>query len=158
MKKLSTLMLLSAGALAMACSKSSDREPETASIGYRGSPSAPDGNDMRDRAGMRDSADMTPASGTRSAADQIARARCDREQQCDNVGADKAYSSMQDCLARIQNDWKEELNARECPGGINQYELNECMAQIRAEACGNPFDTLSRLAECTAGQICIEEP
>jgi hypothetical protein len=101
---------------------------------------------------------MTPASGTRPASEQIARARCDREQECGNIGADKSYSSSQDCLARIQNDWREDLNARECPGGINQHQLDECMAQVRAEACGNPFDTLARITECTQGQICIEEP
>ena len=139
-------MLVATATLALACNKSSDREAETASKSTRTSPSE------------FNNYEMTPASGTRPAADQIARARCDREQKCSNIGADKTYSSMQDCLARIQNDWKDDLNARECPGGINQHELDECMGQIRAEACGNPFDTLARITECTQGQICIERP
>jgi hypothetical protein len=101
---------------------------------------------------------MTPAARSRSAAEQLAQARCEREQQCGNVGPDKTFSSAQDCLVRIQSDWKDELNARECPGGINQHELNECMTQVRAEACSNPFDTLARITECTSGQICIEKP
>ena len=101
---------------------------------------------------------MTPAARSRSAAEQIAQARCEREKECGNIGADKTFSSSQDCLARIQNDWKDDLNARECPGGINQHELNECMAQVRAEACANPFDTLARITECTSGQICVEKP
>jgi hypothetical protein len=101
---------------------------------------------------------MTPAARTRSAAEQIAQARCDRERECDNIGADKSFSSRQDCLVRIQSDWKDDLNARECPGGINQRQLDECVAQVRAESCGNPFDTLARITECTAGQICIEKP
>ncbi len=100
---------------------------------------------------------MAPASRTRTAAEQIAQARCEREQQCGNIGKDQTYSSSQDCLARIQNDWKDELNARECPGGINEKELNECLTQVRAEACSNPFDTLARVTECTSGQICIEQ-
>ena len=101
---------------------------------------------------------LTPASRTRSAAEQLAQARCQREEQCGNIGNDKTYSSSQDCLARIQNDWKEELNARACPGGINQHELNECLKQVRDEACANPFDTLARITECTSRQICIEAP
>jgi hypothetical protein len=101
---------------------------------------------------------MTPASRTRSAAEQLAEARCQRENQCGNIGADKTYSSKQDCLARIQSDWKEDLNARACPGGINQHELNECLEQVRSEACANPFDTLARVTECTSRQICIEQP
>ena len=101
---------------------------------------------------------MTPASRTRSAAEQIAQARCQRENQCGSIGANKTYSSQQDCLARIQNDWKEDLNARQCPGGINQHELDECLEQVRSEACANPFDTLARVTECTSRQICIEQP
>jgi hypothetical protein len=136
-----TITVLGA-ALALACNKSFERQPEMASTTSSVDPSPR----------------MTPASGTRPASEQIARARCDREQECGNIGADKSYSSSQDCLARIQNDWREDLNARECPGGINQHQLDECMAQVRAEACGNPFDTLARITECTQGQICIEEP
>lgn len=100
---------------------------------------------------------MTAASGTHSAQEQIASARCEREQTCGNIGDNKSYSSSQDCLARIRADWKDDLNARECPGGVNNHELNECLQQIRAEACGNPFDTLARITECTSGQICIEK-
>jgi hypothetical protein len=80
--------------------------------------------------------------------------RCQREQACDNVGPDKKYLSAGDCLTRIRSDWKDDLNARECPGGVNQHQLDQCLSKIRAEDCGSPFDTLSRLTECTAGQIC----
>jgi hypothetical protein len=100
---------------------------------------------------------MTPASRTRSAAEQLAHARCEREQTCGNIGNDKTYSSSEDCVTRVSNDWKDDLNARECPGGINQQQLDECMAQIRAEACSSPFDTLARITECTSAQICIEQ-
>ena len=101
---------------------------------------------------------MTPASRSRSAAEQIAESRCEREQQCGNIGKDKTFSSSQDCLARIQSDWKADLNSRACPGGINQKELDQCLGQVRAEACANPFDTLARVTECTVAQICIEQP
>ena len=101
---------------------------------------------------------MTPASRARSASEQIAAARCAREQQCGNVGKDETFSSQGDCFQRIQNDWKDDLNARACPGGVNQHELDECLAQVREESCDNPFDSLARIAECTQGQICIEQP
>jgi Family of unknown function (DUF6184) len=130
-------LTVAALACAIGCSKTSEREPASA-------PSS-------DRS-------LAPASRTRSAAEQIAAARCEREQECGNVGQDKTFSSRLDCLARIQNDWKEDLNARACPGGINQHELDECMTQIRGEACENPFDTLARITQCTQGQICIEQP
>jgi hypothetical protein len=93
---------------------------------------------------------------THSAAESIAEARCAREDRCTNVGSDKKYSSVQDCLARVRDDWKEDLNARQCPGGANETQLNECLDAIRHEDCSSPFDTLARLSECTAGQICVD--
>ncbi|MGC4087660.1 MAG: DUF6184 family natural product biosynthesis lipoprotein [Polyangiaceae bacterium] len=91
---------------------------------------------------------------TRSATESIAESRCQREERCENVGESKKYSSMSDCLTRIRADWKDDLNARECPGGVKDAQLDECLGKIRAEECNSPFDTLSRVAECTSGQIC----
>jgi hypothetical protein len=91
---------------------------------------------------------------TKSASSSIAEARCAREDRCENVGNDKKYSSTQDCLNRIKADWADDLNARECPGGVNDDQLDECLKEVRHEECSSPFDTLSRIAECTASQIC----
>lgn len=133
-------VMLALSALSLACSQETEREPVSAQ--HQNAPPA----------------GMTPASRTRSAAEQIAVSRCEREKACGNVGDDKTYSSSPDCLSRIRDDWKEDLNSRECPGGINQHELDECVSQIRAESCGNPFDALARITECTQDQICVEKP
>ena len=93
---------------------------------------------------------------THSAVDSIAEARCAREDHCSNVGKDKKYASVHDCETRIRDDWKDDLNARQCPGGTKESQLNECLSAIRSEDCSNPFDTLSRLSACTAGQICVD--
>lgn len=127
------------------CSKAQAPEPATAR------------DESGPLAGSAPTQGLTPAARTRTAAEQIAQSRCEREQQCGNIGKDQTYSSTQDCLTRISNDWKDDLNARDCPGGINQKEFDECLQQVRGEACSNPFDTLARLTECTAGQICVEQ-
>jgi hypothetical protein len=124
---LSTLTLL------FACEKSNDPEPMTPAS----SPVV-----------------ETPRSATASAAQSIAQSRCEREQRCQNIGGEKKFSSMDDCLTRVRTDWKDDLNARECPGGINRPQLDECLTEIRNEDCSSPFDTLERVAACTSGQIC----
>jgi hypothetical protein len=91
---------------------------------------------------------------TASATNSIAESRCAREERCENIGENKKFSSNDDCMARIRADWKDDLNARECPRGVNQPELRECLTEIRNEDCSSPFDTLSRVAACTSGQIC----
>jgi hypothetical protein len=121
--------------LAAACSK--DNEPAADANSVRNEPVTP-----------------TPASATRSAVEAIVQSRCTREQTCKNIGDGEKYSTASDCYARIRNDWKDDLNARECPGGIDESQLDQCLAKIRAEDCGNPFDTLSRVTECTVAQIC----
>lgn len=91
-----------------------------------------------------------------SATESIAEARCARESRCDNVGPEKTYSSMEDCIIRVRSDWSDELSARECKTGVNETQLNECLNEVREEECSSPFDTLERVAACTAGQICAD--
>jgi uncharacterized protein DUF6184 len=92
-----------------------------------------------------------------SATESIAEARCARESRCDNVGADKKYSSMEDCIIRIRADWKDDLSARECKSGVNETQLNACLNSVREEECSSPFDTLERVTACTAGKICADK-
>lgn len=95
-----------------------------------------------------------PRAETASATESIAESRCAREERCQNIGDNRKFSSADDCIARVRADWKDDLNARECPAGVNQPELRECLTEIRNEDCSSPFDTLSRVAACTSGQIC----
>jgi hypothetical protein len=133
--------LVVCGGLALACNKTSESAP-----------SATAQNPVNDEAAQH----MTAASGTHSATEQIAAARCQREQACGNIGNDKSYASSAACLSKVREDWRDELNARECPGGVNAHELDECLTEIKGEACANPFDTLARMTECTQGQICLD--
>jgi hypothetical protein len=42
-----------------------------------------------------------------------------------------------DCVARIRSDWRDDLNARECPGGVDERQLDECLTEIRSEECAS---------------------
>lgn len=89
-----------------------------------------------------------------SAMESIAEARCARDSRCDNIGPEKRYSSMEDCVARVREDWRSELDQRSCPAGIVDEQLDECLNAVRSEECSSPFDTLERVTECTQSQIC----
>ena len=84
----------------------------------------------------------------------IATARCDREATCNNVGADKKWATRDACLADLGEDLVDELNLSECPGGIVQKELDECLAEIKNESCNNPIDKIERLAACRESDLC----
>lgn len=115
------------------------------------------GSDV-DGDGRRDHDHDHPAPGaaaaTHNAIDAIADARCDREAECENVGAGRRYASRGECVSAVRADWADELTPYECPGGVDHAELDECVAQIRDEECMNPFDTLARMVECRSGDIC----
>jgi Family of unknown function (DUF6184) len=84
----------------------------------------------------------------------ITSARCEREQRCDNVGPGKKWESEGECETKTRAEWREDLNKYECPQGIVQAELDECLVNIREESCGNPFDTIARAVQCNASDIC----
>jgi hypothetical protein len=92
---------------------------------------------------------LTPVTVT-----QIADARCEREQKCGNIGADKDYTSKQLCTQKISEEWRDELNTYECPGGVVTKELSECLDEIKNEDCSSPFDTLGRVVACRSSDIC----
>jgi hypothetical protein len=92
--------------------------------------------------------------GTSLAVHRITHARCEREARCDNVGAGKHYESNDMCEEKTKQEWADDLNKYECPRGIKETKLEECLKDIREEACGNPLDTVSRWISCNPSGIC----
>lgn len=84
----------------------------------------------------------------------IVSARCQREARCNNVGADKRWASSEACRGDLTAKGRDDLRASECPGGVVQKELQECLAEIQNEDCNNPLDTLGRLAACRSSDLC----
>ena len=123
------------GLFGAACSKSNDREPA-----------------------------MQPASGTkadpatRPAAMEgiqlISEARCDREVRCGGVGSGETYETRDQCVGDLKNDGYEDLDAKACPKGLDERELEQCLSEIQAERCGAPLDTLERLVACRSASLC----
>jgi uncharacterized protein DUF6184 len=107
---------------------------------------------------------MRPASGTkadpatRPAAMEgiqlISEARCDREVRCGGVGPDKTYETRDQCVADLKNDGYEDLDAKACPRGLDERQLDQCLSEIHAERCGAPLDTLERLVACRSAGLC----
>ena len=161
-----TIALVAAAVGFGACQKhDSDREPVASVNESRSGESVASSQDMNERhtntnnpTNGTDEPSTNAANAVRggqsSAVSAITAARCEREQKCNNIGADKKFKTTGDCVNTIRNNWKDDLNARECPGGVVQKELDECLDAIRKEDCNNPFDTLSRVMACRESDIC----
>ncbi|NUP12156.1 MAG: hypothetical protein HOW73_39420 [Polyangiaceae bacterium] len=114
--------------------------------------------ESRDIKGERTKPTPAAAGVSESAVKAIALARCEREQRCNNVGEGKKWKDSSQCNADISKDVRDDLNAEDCPGGVDQKELTECLSEIRNEDCGNPLDKLERVAACRESDICKATP
>lgn len=90
------------------------------------------------------------------AIDRIVAARCAREAACNNVGADKHFATRDACSVKLKADMRDDLNAKDCPRGIDAKELNECLVEIKNEDCNNPIDMIGRLAACRTSDLCLK--
>ncbi len=90
------------------------------------------------------------------AVERIADARCDHEQKCNNVGKGQTYASREECKQKLVSDTSNDLNATSCPKGLDQDALNRCVNAINNEGCSVSLDTLSRMADCRSGAICMK--
>jgi len=88
------------------------------------------------------------------ALDKIVGARCDREMKCGNVGGDKKFSTRDACMSEVKKEFSDDINAEECPAGVDGKELSECLTEARNEDCANPFDTIGRVAACRTSDLC----
>jgi hypothetical protein len=86
---------------------------------------------------------------------QLTARRCEREFDCNNVGAGKRYEDNAACEREVSHDLQSELRPANCTYGVRGDRLNECLQELRNEKCGNPLDTVSRLATCRTGRICL---
>jgi hypothetical protein len=100
---------------------------------------------------------VTAAQNTadQKAVDRIADARCDHEQRCNNIGQGQKYASRDECKHKLSSDTSNDLNAANCPKGLDQDALNRCVNAINNETCSVSIDTLSRMADCRTGAICM---
>jgi len=87
---------------------------------------------------------------------ELATAQCDREQACSNIGNGAKYVSREVCMEQIRGNTANDLNAYNCPGGIDRHGLNQCLSAIKGEECNHPLDTISRVDKCRTGALCIK--
>jgi len=84
----------------------------------------------------------------------ITEARCNRAMACNDIGDGKSYADFQACSREIGRDTGITLRSEKCPNGILTDRLSSCLDEINTERCGNPLDTLERVAACRKGMLC----
>lgn len=88
--------------------------------------------------------------------DRIADARCAHDQKCNNVGQGQKFASLDVCKQQRSSDTSNDLNATNCPRGLDQDAINRCMNAIQNEPCSTSLDTLSRVVDCRTDALCMK--
>ena len=101
---------------------------------------------------------MRPASSTvvesDRAVEKMAKANCDREQACANIGSGRRYQTRELCTGTFEREKFEELGFGKCLLGIDYLQLDLCMREISSENCNSPLDTLESLGACRSSKLC----
>ena len=88
--------------------------------------------------------------------DEMASARCDREDGCKNVGAGQKFASRDVCVDQMRGSVGNELNPQNCSLGIDRKHFDRCITAIRLEECDHPLDTLARMQKCLMSDMCLK--
>jgi hypothetical protein len=101
--------------------------------------------------------DSKHATRVSKAVQSITQALCARADTCGRIGRPHQHGSVARCEKAVSLEWREELNQYECPGGVVEDELDECIAELLDEDCTSPVDTLASFIACRASDICNEQ-
>jgi hypothetical protein len=106
----------------------------------------------------RSAASVDPAQAhDASVVGRLSSARCDREAACGNVGDGKSYASRQVCMDKLRGDTANDINSYQCPRGVDDAAVQDCLRAIGGEECGaHPIEAITRMDKCRSGAMCMK--
>lgn len=85
---------------------------------------------------------------------RIAEARCAREERCQEIGEGKRFADRDACMSYVLDHSRVDLSSANCPGGIVEKELQECIEAVDAQQCGSTIDHAMRIIACRSSDMC----
>jgi hypothetical protein len=102
-------------------------------------------------------AQPAPVESPALAVEDLALARCEREQRCDRIGANDTnatFPTKEECVIAARADLADDITPAVCPNGAPVAEVEDCVEELRADDCDNPSDTIQRVVACRVAEIC----
>ncbi|HVJ15565.1 MAG TPA: DUF6184 family natural product biosynthesis lipoprotein [Polyangiaceae bacterium] len=101
---------------------------------------------------------MVPAAGTTQAIDKgimdLANARCDRQQRCNNIGPNAKYSSRDHCMSVQGGEARDKLQG--CTHGVDQDDMRQCLTAIQNQDCSGLFSDVGEDKACGMDDLCAD--
>jgi hypothetical protein len=88
--------------------------------------------------------------------DRLTQARCGRERRCDNVGDGRRYATYQACVDQVRRTVATDLNAYNCPRGIDPNGLDPCLKSLQIGDCKLSVNRLDQETNCRGRALCMK--
>ncbi len=148
------VLLVSAAILIPACEHS---QPANMAPPPPPLPSEPVGVSFAPMGGSTNTQPRSPVDDT-SVVGRLTRARCERETFCQNIGPGKKYFSAEVCLDVFRSRIGDALSSEECPGGLDETAVSQCLSAIASEQCSSrPEEAMMRMDRCQRSTICLKK-
>jgi hypothetical protein len=89
---------------------------------------------------------------------RITGKRCDRLMMCNQIGADKRWSTHESCRQDQGKKTQGELKSSDCPNGFDANKLSTCLASIAQQDCAKLVTSLKTVDACKTTAICVANP
>jgi hypothetical protein len=84
---------------------------------------------------------------------QLAKARCERDAQCNSLASDAFSASRGECVRFVREDEERQLNQATCRG-VKKAQADKCIEILRGEECQAHMGRIETMLECAALQLC----
>jgi hypothetical protein len=81
----------------------------------------------------------------------LTMAWCDRELSCDHIGLGRLHTDQTSCLETLGHVADREIGSRDCPMGVQDKALVNCLAEVQSQPCS---DKQPILASCRRAALC----
>ncbi len=88
----------------------------------------------------------------KTAVDEIAAARCEREAECHKIGGNGRYKTQTDCAVNEQRSEFDDIGPKQCGAGIDRDKLDACVSALRTEDC--KMGAIPDVSACNASALC----
>lgn len=94
------------------------------------------------------------------ARDDIAQVRCDRFEECGQIGSGERFSSMDACVVDQTREFDMRWPAARCSSGhLNEARYEDCLKRASTLACDGAIAIADQQAfdmECSARRLCVD--
>lgn len=84
---------------------------------------------------------------------QLANARCNRNERCNLIGPGKLHADRGSCDRTVQRETASDFRSADCKG-VKLGPLNECANDVTKLACSLDKPTVMMVTSCNGGELC----